>query len=64
MTPKKRSDQARQRRLKTLLALAIVSSVAVIMATAALHVLYARPGVPELVPGQQRPPPVLARIRL
>jgi hypothetical protein len=57
-------DRARQRRLKVLVALAILSGAAVIMAIAALYVVSVRPGVPELVPGQQRAPPLLARIRL
>jgi hypothetical protein len=60
----RRSDQAWRAWLKALVALAIVSGAVLIMATAALHVLYARSGVPELVPGQQRRPPLFARIRL
>jgi hypothetical protein len=58
------ADQARQTRRKTLVLLAVLSGVAAILATAALFVLSVRPGVPELIPGQQRPPPVVARIRL
>jgi hypothetical protein len=59
-----RTGRARQAWLKALVALAIVSGAVLVMATAALHVLYERPGVPELVPGQQRQPPLFARIRL
>jgi hypothetical protein len=64
MTRNAQSDRAREGQLKTLVALAIVFGAVLIMAVAALHVLIERPGVPELVPGQQPPSPLRARIRL
>ncbi|HEY3888131.1 MAG TPA: hypothetical protein VGL73_06115 [Caulobacteraceae bacterium] len=38
-----------------LVVLATLFGVAAILATAARFVLSARPGLPELIPGQQRP---------
>lgn len=64
VTTNKRSDQARGDKRRVIAAIAVLCGVAAVLAAAAVIAVSAQPGLPELVPGQQRLPPASSLIKL